>query len=129
VDVDGVPTASVVVEVAVNHEGPAKFMSDCQAYFAANTSTTVWIGVKVWLAGRKYWVGWAERSPTGVGAVIHTQMQWPPNHSTYIVPTNIVYQIPMVTVFGADVPIPAGVPATLDIDTDLIREVILAARV
>ena len=82
VDVDGVPTASVVVEVAVNHEGIAKFISDCQAYFAANSSTTVWIGVKVWLAGRKYWVGWAERSPTGVGAVIHTQMQWPPNHTS-----------------------------------------------
>ena len=65
----------------------------------------------------------------GVGAVIHTQMQCPPNQTTYIVPTNIVYQIPMATVFGAGVPIPAGVAATLDIDTDLIRGVILAARV
>jgi len=36
-----VPTASVVVEVAVNHEGPDKFINDCQAYFVANTSTTV----------------------------------------------------------------------------------------
>jgi len=54
VDADGVPTASVVVEVAVNHDCPAKFISDCQAYFAANTLTTVWIGVKVWLAGQKY---------------------------------------------------------------------------
>jgi hypothetical protein len=56
-------------------------------------------------------------------------MQWPPNHTTYIVPTNIVYQIPMTTIFGAGVPIPAGVAATLDINTGLIREVILAARV
>ena len=128
-DADGVPTASLVLEVAVNNEGPAKFMNDCEAYFAANTSTTVWIGVKVWLAGRKYWVGWAHRSPMGVGAVIQSHMQWPPNHSTYTVPTNIVYQIPMATVFGAGVPIPEGVAATLDIETDQIREVILAARV
>jgi len=49
VDVDGVPTASVVVEVVVTHEGPD---SDC---CATNTSDTVWIGVKVWLAGRNYW--------------------------------------------------------------------------
>ena len=119
----------MVVEVAVNNEGPTKFLDDCEAYFSANTSTTVWIGVKVWLAGRKYWVGWAERSPTGVGSIVHSQMLLPLNHTTYTVPTNIVYHIPMAVVFGAGVPIPAGVAATLDIDTDLIRDVILDARV
>jgi hypothetical protein len=94
-----------------------------------HTSTTIWIGVKVWLSGRKYWVGWAERSPTGVGAIVHSQMLWPPQHTTYTVPTGIVYNIPMATVFGPGIPIPAGLQATLDIDTDDIRAEILDAGV
>ena len=74
------------------------------------------------------WVGLSER-PRGSTLLSTLNLQWPPNHATYTVPTNIVYQIPMATVFGAGVPIPAGVAPTLDIDTDLIRGVILAARV
>jgi hypothetical protein len=50
-DARGFPTANVVVEVAVGNESPDAFRVDCDAYFGANTSTTLWVGVKVWLAG------------------------------------------------------------------------------
>jgi len=124
-DAGGYLTANIVVEVAVEHETPDQLMSDCHAYFGPNTSTTLWIGVKVWLAGQKYWVGWAERAPNGVGEVVHTQMHWVPNHMSYLVPTNITYNIPMQVAFGPGIPIPAGTPPTLYIDVEGIRLVIL----
>ena len=121
-DARGLPTASVVLEVAVDNESPTTLQEDCHAYFGVNTSTTVWVGVKIWLAGCKFWVGWAERAPNGVGAVVHSQMQWVPNHSSFLVPCNIIYQIPMQTVFGQGIAIPPGIPATLDINVEAIRD-------
>jgi hypothetical protein len=79
------------------------------------------VGVKIWLADRKFWVGWGERAANGVGAVVHSQMLWVPNHASFLVPTNIVYQIPMQTAFGQGVPVPPGIAATLDIDVEMIR--------
>ena len=63
-------------------------------------------------------MGWADRSPTGVGTVIHTEMQWSVNSTTYAVSTNIVYQIPMAMVYGDSDPFPVGVVAMLHFDTD-----------
>jgi hypothetical protein len=50
-DVAGLPTANVVLEVAVDTEAPDTLMSDCQAYFGTNTSTTLWVGVKILACG------------------------------------------------------------------------------
>jgi len=121
---NGAPYPNVVVEVAVNNEGPAKLKSDCHRYFSNTTSICVWIGVKIWLRGKKFWVGWAERAPAGNRATIHTDMRFPPHHHPIDTPVNLVYHIPMQTVYGNGVPIPPTSPPTLDIDCDWIRDVI-----
>src|SRR5947207_15851602 len=69
---NGHPYPNLVVEVTVNHEGPQKLRDDMQRYFTRRTSIRVWIGVKYWMAGRKFWVGWAERRPNGVRGTLHT---------------------------------------------------------
>jgi hypothetical protein len=119
---DGLACPNVVLEVAVNHELSNQLISDCNHYFSNDTSVTVWIGVKIYVHSRKFWVGWAERAAGGTGAAIHTQMQFPPNHKSYAQPVGIIYHIPMATVFGVGVPVPAGLSATLDIDTDEIAQ-------
>src|SRR5947199_79915 len=121
---NGVPYPNVVVEVAVNNEGPQKLKDDCHRYFSNTTSVCIWIGIKMWVPERKFWVGWAERSPTGNRATIHTNMRFPPHHHPIGTPVNLVYQIPMQTVYGVGVPIPQNSPATLDIDSDGIRGII-----
>src|SRR5277367_5606784 len=96
---NGAPYPNIVVEVAVNNESPTKLMRDCQRYFSATTSICLWIGVKYWKADKKFWVGYATRLPGGVGASVTTQFQFPPNHHYINAPTNIVYSVPMATVF------------------------------
>ena len=102
-------------------------MNDCQRYFTATTSVRLWIGVKYCTARRKFWVGYAVRHPAGVGATVTSQFQFPPNHHDINVPTNIVYSVPMTTVFGPGITLPQGmaVNAVLRIDTDIIRQRIL----
>jgi hypothetical protein len=116
---------NLVVEVAVNHEGPRKLKEDCHRYFHPSTSVCVWVGIKVWVTGRKFWVGWAERAPAGDRGIIHTTMRFPPHHTTIDVPCGIVYSIPMATIYGPGIPIPAGSLANLEINCDSIREVIV----
>jgi hypothetical protein len=70
-------------------------------------------------------VGWAERALAGDCGIIHMAMQFPPHHTTIDVPCGNVYLIPMATVYGPDIPIPAGSLANLSIDCDAIREVIV----
>jgi hypothetical protein len=119
------PYPCIVFEVAVNHESPAKLMRDYQRFFTRETSIRIWIGVKVWIAGKKFWVGYATRRPAGDGAAVQTQMQFPPNHHRIDTPTNIVYHIPMQEVFGPTIPVLAGLSPTVDVDVDVIRECIL----
>jgi len=122
---NGHPYPNVVIEVSVNHEEPQRLLADMQRYFTPFTSTRVWIGVKYWTAERKFWVGWAERRRHGVGGRLHTQMSWPPDHHDINVATNIVYNIPMTTIYGPNIPMPQGLPLTVTLDTDIIRLTIL----
>ena len=122
---NGLPTPNVVLEIAVNNEGHRQFLEDADRYFSPTTSTRVWIGCKVWLAGRKFWVGWGERHPSGIGARIHSVMSWPPNHHSWDVPVNHIYQIPMDTIYGPGIAQPPDTPAALNIDVDMIRQRIL----
>lgn len=121
---NGVPYPNIVAEVAVDNESPTKLMNDCQRYFTATTSVRLWIGVKYWKAGKRFWVGYAIRRPGGVEATVTSQFQWPPNHHDINVPTNIVYSVPMATVFGPGIALPQGMAANavLRIDTDIIRQ-------
>ena len=118
---DGLPYPNIVVEVAVNNESPEKFMLYADRYFSALSSVHVWIGVKVWLKEKKFWVGWGERAPGGIGATIHTTMSWPSLHSSINTAVNTVYNIPMPLIYGPGIPIPPNAPPTLDIDVDEIR--------
>ena len=120
---NGEPYPNVVLEVAVNHEGPAKLRADC--YFSNTTSVCVWIGIKVWVALQKFWVGWVDRSANGNQAMIHSNMHFPPHHHPVNTPVNSVYHIPMQTVYGNGVAIPPNSPATLDIDCD---EIVVALK-
>lgn len=51
-------------------------------------------------------------------------MRLPPHHHNINTPVNLVYHIPMQTVYGPGVAIPPNSPATLDIDCDSIRAII-----
>ena len=51
-------------------------------------------------------------------------MRLPPHHHSIDTPVNLVYHIPMATVYGNGIAIPPNSPATLDIDCDAIRGVI-----
>jgi hypothetical protein len=122
---NGDPYPNVVIEVAVNHESPPKLKEDCHRYFRSTTSVCVWIGIQVWVPGRKFWVAWAERSATGNRGAIHTNMRLPPHHHSINVPVNLIYHIPMATVYGNGIAIPPNSPATLDVDCDGIRGTIV----
>jgi hypothetical protein len=119
-----VPFQSIVIDVAVNHESLAMFQRFADSYFSAHTSINVWIGVKIWIEGKKYWVGWAERQAGSTGCTIHSQTAWPPQHSSILTPINLIYNIPMDLVYGA-IPIPPGAPNALQIDVESIRTEIL----
>jgi len=58
---NGDPYPNIVVEVVVNNERPNTLKEDCHRYFGNMTSVRVWIGVKVWVAGKKFSVWWADR--------------------------------------------------------------------
>jgi len=124
---DGAAYPNVVVEVefAVNNEGPTKLIGDANNYFSVMTSTRIWIGVMIWVAGGNFWVGWGERAPGGEGAVIHTFTQFPDKVTPFENVTNIQYTIPMRAVFGPGIPIPANVPANLEIEVERIRKAIV----
>lgn len=122
---DGLPYPNIVVEVAVNTESLGKLIDYANRYFSALSSVRVWIAVKVWLAEKKFWVGWGERAPTGTGVTLHTAMAWPPQHLDIASPVNIIYNIPMALIYGTGIPIPPNAPPTLDINVEEIRQLIV----
>ena len=119
------PFPSIVVEVAVNDEDPDMLQAFAQRYFAASTSIRLWVGVKIWLTENRFWVGSGERRPTGTGCCLTSAMAWPPNAWSITTPVNLVYQIPMATVYGPGIIIPANAPATLDVSVEEIRQEII----
>jgi hypothetical protein len=52
-------------------------------------------------------------------------MSLSPDQHDIDVTTNIVYSIPMITLYGPDIPMPPGLPPTLTLDTEEIRQIIL----
>jgi hypothetical protein len=120
----GEPYPNLVVQVAVNNEGPNKLKEGCHRHFGNVTSVRIWIGIKVWIAGEKFWVGWADRAISGSRAATHSNMQFPSNHHDINVPINLVYSIPIQSVYGTGVAVPPNSPPMLDVDRDAIRCVI-----
>jgi hypothetical protein len=123
---DGKPYPNIVCEVEVSNESSTTLLNDMNRYFSNMTSTRIWIGVKVWVASKKFWCGWAERNTNGVGGLLHAALGWePPARSDISVPVNITYNIPMKDVYGPGITWPPNTPPTLDINVDDIRAEIL----
>jgi hypothetical protein len=118
---NGKPHPNIVVEVAVGNESPQEILDIMQRYFSATTSVQIWIGVKVWLAGHKFWVAWAHRNANGVGGTLVSLMQFPPNHASLSAPVNVTYLIPTSMIYGANVNLPPN------FNVDHIRHKILDA--
>jgi len=115
---------SIVAEVNVTDESPSVLLNYAQKYFSESTSVRIWVGVKVWLRSRQFWVGWGERQVNGSGCQVHSSMAWPPNSSSINTPVNIIYRIPMTMVYGPGLAMPPDAPATLDIDVEEIRQLL-----
>lgn len=96
-----------------------------QRYFPARASVRLYASVKIWLAGKRFWVGWGKRTSNGTGCRPTSNMAWPPNAWSITTLVNLVYQIPMATVYGPGIPIPAKAPATWDISLEEIRQEII----
>jgi hypothetical protein len=124
---NGKPYPNLVVEVAVMNEDPTQITDIMNRYFSAATSVNVWVGVKVWMAEKKFWAGWASRNAAGIGGVMHTQMAWPPDNSPLDTPVNVVYSIPTQIIYGPNIPLPPNSPPNILIDVDGIRNAILDA--
>jgi hypothetical protein len=115
---------NVVMEVAVNHDRPVKLYTNCHRYFSHTTSVCIWIDIKVWVAGQKFWVGWTDRLANGNGAMIYNNMCFSPHYHPINTSVNLVYHILMQTVYGNGITIPSKSPATLDINCDQIHGII-----
>lgn len=124
---NGKPHPNIVVEVAVQNESSTEIIDIMERYFSATTSVRVWIGMKVWLQDRKFWVAWAHRHPTGTGGVLQSQMQFPPHHASFDNPVNVIYSIPSQTVYGPGIALPPNSPLNLIIDCEQVRVAILDA--
>ena len=121
------PYPNIVVEIAVNNESAMKLRNNFQRYFIATISVCLWIGIKYSTASKKFWVGFVVRYPDGVEATITSQFQLPSNHHDINISMNIVYSMPMMTVFGLEIPFLQGIAdnAVLRIDIDMIYQTML----
>jgi hypothetical protein len=89
---DGLPYPNIVIEVAVNNESPEALLRYADKYFSILSSVRVWIGVKIFAVEKKFWVGWGERAPAGIGCTVHTTMAWPPQHWDISTPIDTIYK-------------------------------------
>ena len=87
---------NVVVKVMVNHEGPQRLLNDLRHYFSPRTS------IRMWMVERKFSVGWAENMPSGIDDRHHMKTQLPLNHHDIDIATNLIYDVPMATIFESN---------------------------
>jgi hypothetical protein len=133
--VDGFLAPQLVMEVAVSNETmPILAGADLDRYFAAGTGTRAWIGIKVWRSAvnggtHRWWAGHAARRM--VNGVFQNGWVMDPQPMTVVahhnqdlsIPTNIIFNVDVQNLIHPCLP-PAGYPATLDLDLELIRRVI-----
>ncbi len=124
----------LVLEVAVSNETmPTLTQTDLARYFVAGTGTRWWVGIKVFKnpgGTNRWWAGHASRRFT------HGQFQNAADFSpesmpivqSYNIdlnaPTQLVFHITVATLIHPCQP-PANYPATLDIDLENIRQLIV----
>ena len=126
----------LVLEVAVSNGSlPTLVETDLAKYFGPGTGTRAWVGIKVFkstsLNGtHRWWAGWARRRMVN-GQFIdqpNLSQESMPRVNTNKVPitqpTNLVFHIDVFTLLHPS-QAPANYPATIDINLEDVRQVIL----
>lgn len=126
----------LVLEVAVSHESiPTLVDKDLVKYFVPGTGTRAWIGIKVFKSSspngtHRWWAGWAKRRMVN-GQFLNqpelSQESMPSvntNNVPITQPTNLVFHIDLFTLLHP-CQRPANYPATIDINLEDVRQVIL----
>ena len=125
----------LVLEVAVGNESmPQLTITDLNRYFGPGTGTRCWIGLKIFKTtngNHRWWAGIAYRARAPNGTFLDAPDMSPESmpivasHNTPITaPTNIVFHIDVATLIDPCQP-PPNYPATLNIDLEEIRRVIV----
>jgi hypothetical protein len=125
----------LVLEVAVGHESiPHLTATDLNKYFGPGIGTRCWIGVKIFKAtngNHRWWAGIAYRARTPNGTFLDAPDMSPESipivasHNTPITtPTNIIFYVDVATLIDPSQP-PSNYPATLNLDLEEIRRVIV----
>ena len=102
-----------------------KLLDYADKYFSALSSVRLWIGVKVWVREKKFWVGWGERSPTGIDATIPYNNGLATESFKYQCFRQHGLQYPYGPYLWTWILIPPTAPPILDINVEEIREVIV----
>ena len=126
----------LVLEVAVSNETVPILMDvDLVNYFAPGTGTRAWIGIKVFKSSspngtHRWWAGWAMRRMVN-GQFVNQPDLSPesmPRVNTNDVPiteaTNVIFHIDVLPLLHPFQP-PPNYPATIDINLEDVRQVIL----
>ena len=126
----------LVLEVAVSNETmPILTDVDLLKYFGPGTGTRAWVGINIFKSSslngtHRWWAGWARRRM--VDAQFLDQPDLSPesmprvttNNLPLTQPTNIVFHIDVLTLLHPCQP-PANYPATIDINLEDVRQLIL----
>jgi hypothetical protein len=132
----GLIAPQLVLEVAVSHESMVRLTQvDLDKYFSPGTGTRCWIGVKVFKAAtptgtHRWWAGYALRKRVNGTFIDQPEMSAESMDivTTNNVPinqaTNIVFHIDVATLLDP-CQLPANYPATLDINLEEVRQVIV----
>jgi len=126
----------LVLEVAVSNESmPTFFETDLAKYFAPGTGTRAWVGIKIFKSSslngtHRWWAGWARRRMVNGQFVDQPDLSQEsmPRINTNNVPitqrTNRVFHIDVFTLLHP-CQAPGNYPATIDINLEDVRAVIL----
>ena len=126
----------LMLEVDVKNETmPTLVDVDLVNYFAPGTGTRAWIGIKIFKSSspngtHRWWAGWARRRMVNGQFVDQpdlSQESMPrvnTNNVPITQPTNIVFHVDVFTLLHPCQP-PPNYPATIDINLEDVRQVIL----
>ena len=125
----------LVMEVSISHESmPILAETDLRSYFDVGTGTRHWVGIKVWKSRTggptRWWAGHASREM--INGVFQNRAIIDPQSFPIVQTHNVEINIPTNIIFNINVrrllhpcPIPAGYPATIDIDLEVMRGLII----
>jgi hypothetical protein len=119
---NGKPYPNVVCEVSTTNEFP-RHDDLIDAYLSSETSVLLYIGVRVWITSRKFWVVIKKRMRYGHSVAY--QMPLAPCHASLMEPLKGVLHIPASKVYGRGIPVPEKACEGYFLDLDELRLEIL----